>query len=178
LPNPTDISVRQIEPSDKLTGLSLGAADFAPLKTFLQKHAKAYHEKNLARTYAIFSDSRVIGYITLVCGEIVLEGDKSLLDEPDLHYKYKTYPALKIARLAVDMRHRNNDYGTLLVDLAVGTAKETICPAVGCRFVAVDSKRDALNFYLRQGFALLDTPENRNRKEPVLFLDLHKASSN
>ncbi len=118
----------------------------------------------------------MIAYLTLVCGEIVLEGDKQLLDEPDLHYDYKSYPALKIARLAVDIGHRDKDYGELLVELAVGTAKDVICPVVGCRFVTVDSKKSALGFYLKQGFTLLDTPENIKRSEPVLFIDLFKAS--
>jgi GNAT superfamily N-acetyltransferase len=176
LQNQPDLRARQIEAGDRLTGLSLGHQDFLPLKIFLQRHAKTYHLKNLARTYAIFEVSRVIAYITLVCGEIVLEGDASLQDEPDLHYDYKSYPALKIARLAVDARHREKDYGEFLVGLAVGTAKEIICPAAGCRFVAVDSKRSALGFYLKQGFTLLDTPENKKRSEPVLFIDLFKAA--
>jgi GNAT superfamily N-acetyltransferase len=175
LPDQNNFTIRQIEPSDRLTGLSLGDQIYLPLKIFLQKHAKTYHAKNLARTYAIFETKKVIAYVTLVCGEIVLEGDKSLLDEPDVDYNYKSYPALKIARLLVDNRYRGRDYGTLLVDLAVGIAKDIICPAVGCRFVAVDSKRTALDFYLKQGFSILDTPENRKRQEPVLFIDLHKA---
>lgn len=170
--------IRQIEPGDRLTGLSLGHENFAPLKAFFQKHAKKYQEQNLARTYAIFESERPIAYITLVCGEIAIQGKKRLLDEPDLFYNYKSYPALKIARLAVHKDYRRKDYGTVLVDLAVGTAKEIICPAVGCRFVAVDSKKDALPFYLDYGFTLLDTPQNRRRSEPVLFIDLHKAAKN
>lgn len=172
------LEIRQIEPGDRLTGLSLGDQKYTPLKTFLQKHAKAYHSKSLAKTYAAFdltAGSKVAGYVTLVCGEIVLEGENSLLDEPDVDYRYKSYPALKIARLAVDTRYRNRDVGSTLVDLALGTAKEIICPAAGCRFMAVDSKKDAVAFYLKQGFTLLDTPENREREEPVLFIDLHKA---
>ncbi|WP_316228623.1 GNAT family N-acetyltransferase [Bradyrhizobium sp. SZCCHNR1045] len=173
------IEIRQIRPSDRLTGLSLGDPVFLPLKIFLQKHAKVYHERNLARTYAAFDASqgnKVVAYTTLVSGEIVLEGDKSLLDEPDVHYNYKSYPALKIARLAVHEKYRGYGLGQLLVQLALGTAKEIICPAIGCRFVAVDSKRQAVDFYLKQGFALLDTRQNRDRSEPVLFIDLHKAS--
>lgn len=169
------LEIRQIRAGDRLTGLSLGDAAFQPLKTFLQKHAKAYHERNLARTYAAFSDGQVAGYMTLVCGEIVLEGDESLLDEPDVQYRYKSYPAVKIARLAVDKDHRGADLGTLLVQIALGTAKDVICPAVGCRFVAVDSKKQAVEFYLKQGFTLLNTPGNRARSEPVMFIDLHKA---
>jgi GNAT superfamily N-acetyltransferase len=124
----------------------------------------------------VFIEAKIIAYITLVCGEIVLEGDATLLDEPDLHYSYKSYPALKIARLAVHQKHREADLGTLLVQLAIGIAKDTICPVAGCRFVAVDSKQQSVGFYKKQGFAILDTKENQERSEPVMFLDLLKAS--
>jgi len=175
VPNQADLTIRQIEASDRLTGLSIGEEKYLPLKMFLQRHAKTYHKQDLGRTYGVFSDKKIIAYITLVCGEIVLEGNDQLLDEPDLHYKYKSYPAIKIARLAVDARRRGEDVGSVLVQVALGTAKEIICPSVGCRFVAVDSKRDALEFYLKQGFTILDTPENKKRNEPVLFVDLHKV---
>lgn len=171
--------MRQIKANDKLTGLSLGDSAFTPLKIFLQKHAKVYHQQNLARTYAAFDTAqanKVAGYITLVSGEIVLEGDRSLLDEPDLHYNYKSYPALKIARLAVHEKYRDQKLGKFLVQLALGTAKDVICPAIGCRFVAVDSKKQAVDFYLKQGFSMLETRQNKQRSEPVLFIDLHKAS--
>jgi GNAT superfamily N-acetyltransferase len=170
------LEIRLIECGDKLTGLSLGNFRHTPLKTFLQKHAKNYHNKNLAKTYVAFDKDKVVAYVTLVCGEIVLEGDQDLLDEPDLDYRYKSYPALKIARLAVDSRYRGHDVGTALVDLALGTAKSIISPAAGCRFVAVDSKQDAVGFYRKQGFTLLDTQENKSRREPVMFIDLHKVS--
>jgi len=84
---------------------------------------------------------------------------------------------LKVARLAVDERHRKKNYGEFLIGLVVGTAKEIICPAAGCRFVAIDSKQSAVGFYLKQGFTLLDTPENKKRSEPVLFIDLFKAAN-
>lgn len=162
-----------------MTGLSLGDAIYLPLKTFLQKHAKLYHQRHLARTYGVFDKDRsnkIVAYITLVCGEIVLEGNKRLLDEPDLKYNYKSYPAVKIARLAVHEDYRDEKLGSLLVEIALGTAKDIICPAIGCRFVAVDSKTEAVKFYERKGFSILDTPKNRRRSEPVMFIDLHKAS--
>jgi hypothetical protein len=82
LPNSDTYKIRPVEPGDRLTGLSLGDEAFVPLKTFLQKHAKAYHERHLARTYGAFAEDKIIAYLTLVCGEIVLEGDATLLDEP------------------------------------------------------------------------------------------------
>jgi ribosomal protein S18 acetylase RimI-like enzyme len=172
------LEIRLIKPGDRLTGLSLGDG-FTALKTFLQRHAKAYHEKSLARTYGVFDrgkQNKVVAYITLVCGEIVVgESDNDILQDSEIYYKYPHYPAIKIARLAVDMKYRGNEIGTTLVNLALGTAKYVICPAVGCRFVVVDSKKSAVKFYQKAGFTILDTEVNRARDEQVLFIDLQKT---
>lgn len=172
-----NIVVKQIEPGDRLTGLSLGDAAFTPLKIFLQKHAQKYESQSLARTYAAFrSDTdKVAGYITLVCGEVVVdEGDDALAHDPDLKYPYNHYPAVKIARLAVDKTLAGAGLGRALVNLALGQSKRIVCPAVGCRFVMVDSKKQAVKFYEKCGFTLLNTVTNKQREEPVMFMDLNK----
>lgn len=166
-------SIRQIEPGDILSGLSLGDAAFQPLKTFLQRHAANYHKADLGKTYGAFLDeqpTKAIGYVTLVCGEIA--AFEELKAEED--FPYLQFPALKIARLAVDRRHRTAGIGYQLVLLAIGVAKAEISPRVGCRFVVVDSKRQSVEFYRRQGFTLLDTADNRARETPIMFLDLNK----
>jgi ribosomal protein S18 acetylase RimI-like enzyme len=96
------------------------------------------------------------------------------LDDEEIQYAYKQYPAVKIARLLVDARQRNLGIGESLVELALGTTKGNVCPFVGCRFVVVDSKEEAVSFYERRGFTLLDTPENKKRSEPIMFIDLYK----
>ncbi len=173
-----DVQVRQIEPDDRLTGLKLGYEEFAALKTFLQKHAKKFHINNLGRTYAGFLSSndqtRVIAYMTLVCGEVVTEsGD--LLNDREIGYPYRAYPAIKIARLAVDFRFNRQGLGRRLVELALGITKSDICPSVGCRFVVVDAKQNSVPFYRKCGFTLLDTAENKARSEPIMFLDMAKV---
>jgi predicted N-acetyltransferase YhbS len=178
--NDVNIEIRQIKPSDRVTGLSLGNEAFTPLKIFLQNTAQKYESQSLSRTYAAFlSDTgKVVGYITLVCGEVVTEnGDEPLIQEEELGYPYKHYPAVKIARLAVDRRVGGIGLGRYLVKLALGQAKNIICPAVGCRFVVVDSKTESVNFYQKCGFTLLDTPANKNRKAPVMWIDLNKVST-
>lgn len=173
-----DLTIKKIEPGDKLTGLSLGNQEFAILKTFLQKHAKKYETHNLGRTYGIFQSEKIVAYITLTCGEVVAGDDAQFIAanaQEDVFYPYKQYPAVKIARLAVDHRFGKLGLGRNLVNLALGVAKGTICPAVGCRFVMVDAKASATKFYERCGFTMLDTTENRSRSSPVMFLDLNKV---
>ncbi len=114
--------------------------------------------------------------MTLVCGEVVIgEHDDRPIKEEGLKYGYKQYPAVKIARLAVDVSLRGSGVGRSLVELALGIAKGTICPAVGCRFMMVDSKKASVEFYSKCGFTILDTAENKERDEPVMFIDLGKV---
>ncbi len=171
-----DIEIRKIEPGDKFSRFSIGENKFLPLKVFLQKKAFRYHEQSLAKTYAAFlkgGDRKILAHMTLVCGEIQIEDEGDcLIDGVD--YNFKHYPALKIARLAVDASLRGRDIGRVFVDLSFAIAKETICPAAGCRFVVVDAKVDAVGFYLKSGFTMLDTAENRERESPVMFVDLYK----
>jgi GNAT superfamily N-acetyltransferase len=175
-----DIEIRQIQPGDRLSGLKLGDAKFTPLKTFLQRHASTYEKQSLSRTYAAFNvaeGGRIAGYVTVVCGEIVIgDGDAALIADEGLKYLYNQYPAVKIARLAVDQRVRGRGIGEALVNLCLGVANELVAPNVGCRFVVVDSKKEAVPFYDRLGFTMLDTPANREREEPVMFVDLSKVT--
>lgn len=172
-----EFELRHLQEGDSFTSMRAGDERFAPLKMFARKHAKRYEAESLARTYVIVDvgQRRIAAYITLVCSEVSAEG---LVQGDGLHFPYSTYPAVKIARLLVDERYRDPrfGFGRKLVNLAQGITTEEIAPAAGCRFVVVDSKADAIGFYERCGFTLLDTPENRARDEAILYLDLHKIA--
>lgn len=170
-----DVELRLIEPSDRVTGLSLGSDEFTPLKMFIQRKAKEYQLNSFARSYGLFSpDAKLIGYITLICGEILTETPQEVIP-PEQVYDYKTFPSVKIARLAIDRRYQGKGLGDYLVAFAVGVVKEAIAPHVGCRFVVVDSKQSAVKFYERVGFTLLDTVANKANDQPVMYLDILKA---
>jgi GNAT superfamily N-acetyltransferase len=166
------LDLREIVAGDRVTGLSLGDPAFTPLKTFVQRHAKAYAEQMLAKSYGVFEGDRLVGYVTLVCGQIEVEEGEPTPDVGDAQFEYRHYPAVKIARLAVDRRYRGAGLGRHLVDFSLGLARETIASAVGCRFVVLDAKQQSVDFYLKNGFRLIDTETNRGRAEPIMFLDL------
>ena len=174
---PAEVTVKQIEAGDRLTGLSLGHAELAPLKTFVQKHALNYQRQSLARTYAAFCDqNKLKAYITLVCGQVEIgRDDQPPIPAGDVDYRYPEYPAVKIARLAVHQDMQGSGLGRGLVDMALGITKDQICPSVGCRFMMVDSKRRSVDFYLKCGFTVLDTIANKGRDAPVMYIDLSKA---
>jgi GNAT superfamily N-acetyltransferase len=166
------VELREIGVGDHVTGLSLGDKAFTPLKTFVQRHTKAYAAQMLAKSYGVFEGEKLLGYVTLVCGQIEVDGGEPAPDVGDAQFEYKHYPAVKIARLAVNRRYRGTGLGRHLVDFSLGLARDTIASAVGCRFVVLDVKPQSVAFYEKNGFRLIDTETNRARDEPVMFLDL------
>lgn len=179
LKSEAEFELRLLSQDDKVKAISSGDELYQPLSNFLKKHAKPYHAQNLAKTYILFDihKDRIAGYISLVCSEIVSRPD--LLKGEEVQFAYNQYPAVKIARLLIDSRYRNEEYkglGQKLVEFAIGIVVTEICHHVGCRFLVVDSKKSSVGFYEKCGFTLIDTIENRKSEAPVLYLDLYKAT--
>ena len=170
------LTIRELRQQDKSNRLSLGQPEYAPLKAFLKKAALEFHNDNVAKTYVLIDQAappRIWGYITLMCSEITLNGLKRLGESKNYKH-YDTFPAIKLARLAIDKSLQGQGYGALLVNTAIAIAKDYIMPNVGCRFFTVDSKHGAISFYEKVGFTLLDSQENQKSQNPLLFLDLHQ----
>ena len=174
----TELQVRLIEPGDKLTGLSLGHADFQPLKTFAKRDALKFHQAGLGRTYAAFDpqkSGKLAGYATIVCGQVTVEG-QLVKDAKEAGFSHNYWPTVKLARLAVDKDYRGG-LGTALVRLVLGIVRDNIAPQVGCRLMVVDAKKQSVEFYKKVGFTILDTPANHDLNEPLMFIDLVKLKS-
>lgn len=164
--------IRKLEPSDTTNNFSLGDKSFLPLKAFLQKQAKQFQNSSIAQTYvAVANDDAIIGYITLTCSEINLQNCYQV-DDCDHANKYDFLPSVKIARLAVDKRHRKQGVGENLVFYAIALIKDRIAENVGCRFVVTDAKADSVSFYEKKGFVLLDSEANSLAEHKIMFIDL------
>jgi GNAT superfamily N-acetyltransferase len=173
-----DFAVRPISPKDSVSNFKTGNKAYLPLKTFLRKQARDFQQAMVAQTYVCIEiDSqgkeshKVIAYLTLTCSEIDLKQGYAL-EDCAIANQYDSLPAIKIARLAVDRRYHGHKIGSLLVDLTTAIAIDEIAPVIGCRFVVTDAKQDAVSFYHKQGFRLLDDKAT----EPVMFMDLLKRS--
>lgn len=170
-----EYELRALRPADAIGNIKSGEDRFKALSLFARKKAKKFEAEHLARTYVLEGDGRLQAYVTLVCSEVASEDP--LVAADDLDYHLDTYPAVKIARLLVDHRARGGSLGRSLVEFALGLARTEICPAIGCRFVVVDAKKDSVGFYEKQGFTMVDTEDNRGRDAPVMFIDLFKATA-
>lgn len=167
-----DVILREISPDDSVSGLSLGDVAFLPLKVFLQKHAKRHHVQNTGKTYVLVFErapKRVVAYITLICSHVLTDGVEA---QGVGGYEYDDFPAIKIARLAVDQKYRKRGMGETLVDWAIGIASQHVMPHVGCRFLIVDSKPGSVSFYKKQGFLLVNT--ETEQENPLMYLDIGK----
>jgi ribosomal protein S18 acetylase RimI-like enzyme len=84
-------------------------------------------------------------------------------------YRYSVYPCLLIGRLAVDIRFQRNGVGNFLLLLALGLA---IDGPIGCRYLSVDSKVDAVTFYQNAGFRFME--RQASKQYPRMYLNVCK----
>ena len=159
--------------SDQVSRFRVRDAADQALQIFIRRTARKSAAAGLTKTYVATrrADRRVLGYVTIMCAEIKLEGTYPIGDKTGAD-AWEYQPAVRIARLAVDGGHEGAGLGRQLVELAIGIVLEAIEPRVGCRFLIVDAKRKAIAFYEKLGFRLLDTAANQGGNEPLMFLDL------
>jgi GNAT superfamily N-acetyltransferase len=167
---------REIDAADGCNSLSLGDASLKALKIFLRKEAKPLHAANLARTfvYAEKDTARVRAYVTIVCGQVSV----SHLEPTERvdGFRYKDFPALKLARLAVDTSLQGQGIGNQLVDFVIGVALERVMPYSGCRFLVVDAKPTSISFYARKGFKRTGVVAD-DSGIVTMVIDLHRLSN-
>jgi predicted N-acetyltransferase YhbS len=168
--------LRGLDSQDGCNSLSLGDAALTPLKTFLRKEAKKLHQENLARTFVLVekNGTRVLAYITTLCTQVsVQQFDASALVDG---FRYKDFPAIKLARLAVDTELQGQGVGGQLVDFVIGLAVEHVMPHTGCRFLIVDAKATSVLFYERKGFSKIGQVVDSEQTLTPMFIDLHRLS--
>ena len=169
------VRIRELRPSDSFANFSLGPEDRG-LENFFKQDSKEYQERSLAYTYVFVEGEEVLGAISLVCSEIY-DGDSYVRDAIELegvNFPRKSFPAVKIARLAVNKEHQKKGIGTQLVDFSIECSRR-IAEIAGCRFIVLDANEEAIGFYVRQyKFELASLSRDPNNDTSPLFLDLNK----
>jgi GNAT superfamily N-acetyltransferase len=167
--------LRELGQGDGCNALSLGNPAFSPLKSFLRKEAKRLHQEHLARTFVLVpkGDTKVLAYISTLCTHVAVEQfDKhAVLDG----FRYKDYPAIKLARLAVDVSLQGQGIGSQLVDFVIGLVTEHVMPYTGCRFLVVDAKSESVPFYEAKGFLPIGFSTDGSTQTTTMFIDLRRV---
>jgi GNAT superfamily N-acetyltransferase len=92
-------------------------------------------------------------------------------------FRYKDFPAIKVARLAVDSAMQGQGIGPQLLDFVIGFAADNVMPFTGCRFLIVDSKPESVSFYERKGFSKIGAESGGEQTLTPMYLDLHRLTS-
>lgn len=146
------------------------------LNDFLLSDSKAYLKKLLSVTYILETDDDIVAYFSVSNDKIsVPDSDKATWRRIKAlfpHSKHRSdYPAVKIGRLAVNCKYRNNGIGSdilnFIKDLFISGNR------TGCSFVTVDALREAIPFYLKNDFRYLDKATAESNSETcLLYYDL------
>ncbi len=85
--------------------------------------------------------------------------------------QFKSYPAMKIARLAINNSHQGQEIGTATLDFLKLWFREN--NKTGCRFITVDAYSQSLRFYEKNGFKYM-TKHDLNSDTRAMFYNLHQ----
>jgi predicted GNAT family N-acyltransferase len=162
-----DIKLIRLEPETNILPFDCGDTD---LNGFLFDDAKNYSKDLIAVTYLIQDNEKTIAYFNYLNDKIShtdLDGSIEkfaarvgiLLPKEKSHYK--SYPAVKIGRLAVHIDyHKGGGYGRKIINFTKGLF--TNKNKTGCKFITVDAYRDSLKFYEKMGFKYLSSRDKKS----------------
>lgn len=83
--------------------------------------------------------------------------------------RLKSYPAVKLCRLAVDQNAKGNQIGSSLLDYI--KSMFVINNKTGCRFITVDAYLAAVPFYEKNGFRMMNL-EDDDPHTRLMYFDL------
>ncbi len=155
----TGLRVVRLSPDYEFKPFDCGNDD---LNEFLFNDSKDYLKALLAVTYIIETEDDTVAYFSVSNDKITtMETRKSLwrkIKSKFDHRKHRRdYPAVKVARLAVNKKYQNSYVGTYIMDFIKQMFVKN--NRTGCAFITVDALQEALNFYIKNGFRQLDTDQ-------------------
>lgn len=132
-----------------------------------------YQKENLGKTLLVYYDHKLAAYFTISMDSLRRPLIKRL-SKRDFVKKTEEIPALKIGRLAVATVHQNKGFGRVIMRYIVGKGL-SMGAGVGCRFLIVQAKPEAIDFYKKCGFDLTkETRREKKRLSRTMYFDLHE----
>ncbi len=137
------------------------------LNDFLKNDALKEQQELLSKTHLCFYKEHIAGYITLTADSIRVKKDKLDTSQIIEGCEYPAYPCILIARLAIDKKVQKNSIGNFLILLVIGLALDG---PLGCRYLSVDPKPDAVEYYRKFGFGFWTSNKRR------MYLNIRDAA--
>lgn len=133
------------------TGFDCGVAE---LNAFLKSTARQHGDKGISRTFVLTDQDNpaILGFFTLTLCEVAAPKLPAAYAKK---YPQHGLPAVRLARLAVSLKHQGKRYGELLLTEAIDRTA-LIAGQAGVIGLFVDAKGDSARaFYERYGFVTL-----------------------
>ena len=149
------------------------------LNDFILNRAVLFDKYMLAASYACVNpeSGQIYAYFSLANDKLAMSDfkDKSEFNRfrkkrgfPN-EKRLKSYPAVKLCRLAVDNSVKGNQIGSAILDIV--KSMFVINNKTGCRFLTVDAYVGALSFYECNGFRPM-LAEDNDPHTRVMYFDL------
>lgn len=171
--------IRKLDADKRVESFDCGDAD---LNDFILFESSFYGKALLSVNYVleIKETKAVVAYFSLANDRVSLGDFQSKTEFNRFRKKrfvnekrLKSYPAVKICRLAVDTSARGQYIGRFLINFIksyfVANNK------ADCRFLTVDAYKNALGFYEKNGFVAISS-EDENAPTRLLYFDLKDIS--
>lgn len=122
---------------------------------FLKQDAlEAINECTACTHLVYYKEETLVGYFTLI--NDIIEGGQ--IDQDDLKpgYRYETYPAMKIARLATHREWEGKNIGKFMLIFSIAYAMR-MNQVSACRFITLDAVNDKVSYYSKHGFVAVES---------------------
>lgn len=171
--------IRRLDETEYVNVFDCGDND---LNDFIINEAAPFRKALLAVTYVLAereNPDNVIAFCSLANDRVSLSDFETKTDFNRFRRekkfpqskRLKSYPAVKLCRLAVDKTAKGLSAGSLLIDFIktyfISDNK------TGCRFVTVDAYLAAIPFYQKHGFTQLNTDDEGSSFTRLLYFDLN-----
>ncbi len=167
--------MRRLLTGDIISDFNCGDED---LNDFLLNESSLYSDALLSVTYVVEHKltNEVYAYFSLSNDKISISDFESKT-EFNRFRKHKfvnekrlrSYPAIKIGRLAIGKSAQQKSIGTYLLEFIEDYFM--IDNKSGCRFVTVDAYVDAIPFYIKNNYQFLNN-DDEDKKTRVMYFDL------
>lgn len=167
--------MRRLNIGDTVVAFDCGDVD---LNDFLLNEASLYRNALLSVTYVVEGKEtrEVLAYFSLSNDKVSISDFESKSDFNRFRkHKFvnekrlRSYPAIKIGRLAISKNAQRQSIGTYLLEFIEDYF--IVDNKSGCRFVTVDAYMDAIPFYVKNNYQFLNN-DDEDKCTRVMYFDL------
>lgn len=172
----------RLNPIDSVKNFDCGDKD---LNDFVLNQSAAFQKHKIAVNYAcvdVEDASKVYAYCSLAYDKVAMGDfkDKTEFNRfrrergfPNAK-RLKSYPAVKLCRLGVDISFRKKQIGTAIIDYV--KSMFALDNKAGCRFLTVDAYLEAVPFYVKNEFQFMNAEDNDPHTR-LMYYDLMDLSA-